>query len=82
MKAYMIGGMNSSLCDDIVQAIDIGSEIKWENLELKCLTPYEPVQSHSSVSWDNKIYSFGGCYMFNPSRKLRECSSQVIEFDP
>ena len=75
MKAYMIGGINSSLCGDIVKVTNIGDEMRWETLSLKCLTPYQPVQSHTSVDWKGKVYSFGGSYMFNYSRRLRECSN-------
>lgn len=29
----------------------------------------------------NKIYVFGGCFMYNRKRQLRECTNQLLEYD-
>jgi hypothetical protein len=29
----------------------------------------------------NKIYTFGGCFMFNKKRMVRECTNQLLQFD-
>jgi N-acetylneuraminic acid mutarotase len=33
------------------------------------------------VALGNKIYTFGGCFMFNKKRQVRECTNQLLEFD-
>jgi hypothetical protein len=38
-------------------------------------------QSHSSCVWGHKIYTFGGSFMYNKKRQVRECCGQVIVFD-
>jgi hypothetical protein len=36
---------------------------------------------HTSCTFEDKIYSFGGCFMFNRKRQIRECTNQVIVYD-
>lgn len=36
---------------------------------------------HSSCAHNDKVYTFGGCFMYNRKRQLRECTSQVAVYD-
>ena len=36
---------------------------------------------HTSVKYEDKIVSFGGCFMFDKKRQVRECTNQVTVFD-
>jgi hypothetical protein len=78
----MIGGLNYEAIKEISEARIIGEKVEWEKI------PYtsgndtiKGRQCHTSVPYQNKIYSFGGCFMWSNKRQVRECTNQVIVFD-
>ena len=38
--------------------------------------------AHIAVNFNEKIYMFGGCQMYNRKRQIREFSSMVTMYDP
>ncbi len=59
----------------------MGDSVSWERISYTSQVPIAPRQCHSTVSYQDKLFIFGGCFQYNPSRKVRECTNQVLEFD-
>ena len=88
-KGFLIGGLNHDANREVAQ-LDIENlesedievaKPKWSKVDY---FSHEPIQGrcrHTSCGYNNKIYTFGGCYKFNSKRQVRECSNQVIVFD-
>lgn len=58
-------------------------EPHWENMTGDQLAENLPIGRcrHSSVAFQDKIYSFGGCYMYDKKRQVRECTEEVTVYD-
>ena len=65
---YLIGGLNYDACREIISAKIIGDSITWERIPYTSVEPVQGRQCHTSVTYNNKIYTFGGCFMFNKKR--------------
>ena len=78
----MIGGLNFDTCKEIVSAKINGGSVIWERVPYTSSEPVFGRQCHTACAFSNKIYIFGGCFMFNPKRQVRECTNQLLEFDP
>ena len=74
-KLYMIGGLNFDACKEVVRAQIIGDSINWERIPYTSTEMIQGRQCHTSVHYQNKIYTFGGCFMFNKKRQVRECTN-------
>ena len=62
-----------------------GDAVRWEQIEWNSEPEHLNIQGrqqHSAVHFRGKIYLFGGCFSFNRKRHARECTNQVLEFDP
>lgn len=80
-KTFMIGGMSSDTIKEIVEAEIFGDQVIWKRTPYSSLEQIQGRQCHSTVLYQGKMYVFGGCFMFNPKRQVRECTNQVLEFD-
>ena len=80
-KMYMIGGLNYDTCKEIVEGRIIGDSIHWTRVGYTSSETIQGRQCHTAVSYMNKIYIFGGCFMFNRKRQVRECTNQLLEYD-
>lgn len=78
---YLLGGLNFDTCKEIVQGKVIGDSIHWERVPYTSSEQIQGRQCHSSVPYMGKIYTFGGCFMFNKKRMVRECTNQLMSFD-
>ena len=72
---YMIGGLNFDTCKEIVSAKINGGSVIWERVPYTSSEPVFGRQCHTACGFSNKIYIFGGCFMFNPKRQVRECTN-------
>ena len=76
-----MGGLNYDACREIISAKIIGDSVHWERIPYHSTEPVLGRQCHTSVAFNGKIYTFGGCFMFNKKRQVRECTNQLLEFD-
>ena len=67
-KMYMIGGLNYDTCKEIFEAKIIGDSVHWERIPYTSSETIQGRQCHTSVAYMNRIYTFGGCFMFNRKR--------------
>ena len=81
MKGYLIGGLNYDAVRDIYKAQLINNDVKWTKVQYSIEEKIIGRTCHSSVPYNDKIFTFGGCFMFNHKRAVRECTSQVLVFD-
>jgi hypothetical protein len=77
----MIGGMSSDTIKEIVEAEIFGDQVIWKRTPFASQEQIQGRQCHSTLVYQSKLYVFGGCFMFNPKRQVRECTNQVLEFD-
>lgn len=80
-KTFMIGGMSSDTIKEIVEAEIFGDQVIWKRTPFASQEQIQGRQCHSTLVYQSKLYVFGGCFMFNPKRQVRECTNQVLEFD-
>lgn len=78
---YLMGGLNYDACKEIIRAKINGDMIIWERIPYSSTEVVQGRQCHTSVPFQSKIYTFGGCFMFNKKRQVRECTNQLLEFD-
>jgi len=74
-KNYLFGGLNYNAMNDVTEAQVHRDEIRWTPIEYKSDDKIKGRQCHSTVAYQNKLYIFGGCFMFNAKRKVRECTN-------
>ena len=55
-------------CKEISCAKINGGQVIWERIPYTSTELVQGRQCHTSVNYNNKIYTFGGCFMFNPKR--------------
>lgn len=91
--AYLTGGMNYKVSSEISHLIMRNVDKKhidtllpiWKPCEFKKLKTEaddpKPVYGHSSVSYNDKIYIFGGAFMYDKKRQFRECTNQMQVID-
>jgi hypothetical protein len=80
-KMYLIGGLNFDACKEMIEGRISGENIIWERIPYSSAENIQGRQCHTSICYNNKIYTFGGCFMFNRKRQLRECTNQLLEYD-
>lgn len=78
---YLIGGLNFDTCREIICGKISGDYVIWERVPYVSAEPVLGRQCHSSVAYGSKIYTFGGCFMFNQKRQIRDLTNQLLEFD-
>jgi hypothetical protein len=82
-RAILLGGVNY---EKITEAAMVRSEktleINWEQLDY-AEQGKEIIGriGHSSVCYGNKIYTFGGGFMYNRKRQMRECLNETWTLD-
>lgn len=74
-KMYLMGGLNFDACKEIILAKVNGDSVIWERIPYTSSEAVQGRQCHTSVAFNNKIYTFGGCFMFNKKRQVRECTN-------
>lgn len=80
-KMYLIGGLNYDACKEMIEGTVRGDNVNWERIPYKSTEVIQGRQCHTSVSFQNKIYTFGGCFNFNRKRQIRECTNQLMEYE-
>jgi len=78
---YLIGGLNYDACKEMIEGTVRGDNVNWERIPYKSTEVIQGRQCHTSVSFQNKIYTFGGCFNFNRKRQIRECTNQLMEYE-
>lgn len=84
-----MGGLNYDANKEVAQLRVRGlesdtieeTEPEWRNINYESTESIQGRQSHTSCPYDDKIYTFGGCFMFNRKRQVRECTNQVTVYD-
>lgn len=74
-RVYLIGGLNYDCNNEVAQLKMDTSIAKWTNMPYTTLEKINGRCRHSSCVYQDKIYTFGGCFMFNRKRQIRECTS-------
>jgi hypothetical protein len=90
-SAFLLGGLNYDVSKDIAQLnlTRMGdsdyeqeqNQPKWKNVEYTTNDLNLGRCRHTSVTYDDKIFSFGGCFMFNKKRMIRECSKEMTIYN-
>jgi len=57
------------------------SDSNWKNVDYQAISKIMGRCRHSTAVSKGKVYSFGGSYMYNRKRQIRECINQVMVFD-
>lgn len=84
-----MGGLNYDANKEVAQLRVRGlesdyiedNEPEWKNINYDSQESIQGRQSHTSCPFDDKIYTFGGCFMFNRKRQVRECTNQVTVYN-
>ena len=50
-------------------------ESSWSNISYTAEEKILGRCRHTACAFNDKIYVFGGCFMFNRKRQIRECTS-------
>jgi len=77
-KMYLIGGINFDACKEVIEGRIYGDSVIWEKIAYESTETIQGRQCHTSVCYQNKLYIFGGCFMFNRKRLLRECTNSLV----
>jgi hypothetical protein len=72
---YMIGGMGYEPIKEIVEARILSDSVNWARTEFKSQEVIQGRQCHSTILYQDKLYIFGGCFMFSTKRQVRECTN-------
>ena len=67
-KLYLIGGINYDAIKEVIQARIVGDHVQWEKVPYTSREQINGRQCHTSVTYNNKVYTFGGCFMYNKER--------------
>ena len=57
-------------------------KIKWTMVEYENPEKVMGRIYHTALTYMEKIFMFGGSFMYNKKRQMRECLNQVVVFDP
>lgn len=52
-----------------------GEDSIWENIPYTTDFKVNGRCRHSAAAYSDKVYIYGGCFMFNRKRQIRECTS-------
>jgi len=80
-RGYLIGGLNYDTNKEVAQLRISDFQTSWHNVPYTAPEKIIGRCRHTSCPYNDKVYSFGGCMMFNRKRQLRECVSQVVVYD-
>ena len=89
-RSYLIGGQNFDTIKDVAElnmppsSVDNETLPEWRNVGYCSANSVERIFGrcrHTSCVYNDKIYCFGGSYMYNRKRQVRECNAQVMVFD-
>ena len=80
-RVYLIGGLNYDCNSEVAQLKMDTSLAKWTNMPYTTMEKINGRCRHSSCAYQDKIYTFGGCFMFNRKRQIRECTAQLMIYD-
>ena len=67
-KLYLLGGLNFDTSREVIQGKIIGDSVSWEKVPYTSSEAIAGRQCHTSVAYGGKIFTFGGCFMFNRKR--------------
>jgi len=84
-----IGGMNYDTVKEVseLRITSYGSDdssklrVQWNRIDYDCEEKVQPMMSNSAVTYQDKVYMFAGCFMYNRKRQIRESVSTVSVFD-
>jgi hypothetical protein len=80
-RNYLIGGLNFEANSEIASMRMYAEESSWNNIPFTSEEKIFGRCRHTACAFNDKIYVFGGCFMFNRKRQIRECTSQVLVYD-
>ena len=74
-RSYLIGGLNFEAVKEIAEVTLNGEHVQWKRIDYENPEKVMPRMNHSSILYKELIYIFGGCFMYNSKRMIRECQS-------
>ena len=74
-RCYLFGGLNYDTNNEMAQFRFHEHQQAWANIKYDSNDRILGRCRHSACSFGDKIYIYGGCFMFNRKRQLRECTS-------
>ena len=75
-KNYLIGGLNFVANNEVAEMRMYGENwCQWSNLPYSSEEKIHGRCRHSACAYNEKLYIFGGCFMFDRKRQIRECTS-------
>lgn len=80
-RCYLFGGLNYDTNNEVAQFRFHENPKAWANIKYDSNDRILGRCRHSACPYGDKIYIYGGCFMFNRKRQLRECTSQVLVYD-
>ena len=79
---YLTGGLNHECNKEIAQLrFTSDGQTQWANIPYYSNDKIIGRCRHTSCAYNDKVYMFGGCFMFNMKRQIRECTSQLVIYD-
>ena len=79
---YLTGGLNHECNKEIAQLkFTNDGQTQWTNIPYYSNDKIIGRCRHTSCAYNDKVYMFGGCFMFNMKRQIRECTSQLVIYD-
>lgn len=79
-RCYLFGGLNYDTNNEVAQ-FRFQEALQWVNIKYSSNDKIMGRCRHSACAYGDKIVIFGGCFMFNRKRQLRECTAQVLIYD-
>jgi hypothetical protein len=86
-KCWLVGGLNHECNKEVAQLSysgDLNAHVlshNWKNMEYYSNDKIIGRCRHTACTYNDKVYIFAGCFMFNMKRQIRECTSQVVCYD-
>tara|TARA_B110000285_G_scaffold70992_1_gene81741 strand:+ start:79 stop:348 length:270 start_codon:yes stop_codon:yes gene_type:complete len=74
-RNYLIGGLNFEANNEVACMRMYAEESSWNNISYTSEEKMSGRCRHTACNFNDKIYVFGGCFMFNRKRQIRECTS-------
>lgn len=74
-RCYLFGGLNFDTNREVAKFQFHDNFNLWSNIKYQSNDKIAGRCRHSACTHSDKIYIFGGCFMFNRKRQMRECTS-------
>lgn len=82
-RSYLVGGQNYDTNREVAELDHAPYDYmtSWKNMNYSSNEKIQGRCRHSACVHKEKMYIFGGSYMYNRKRQVRECTAQVMVYD-